>query len=300
MDQAPAAYESLIADHADDLRARHRSEKTIKAYGESARLLGRYLADQGRPPDPTTVTKPDVQKFITYQLETWTASTAATRFRCLQQFFTWLESESIIDKSPMARMTPPKVGDAPVPVFTTDELRSLIKACAGTTFADRRDLAIVRLFIATGVRLGEMSTLRLDQVDKSTKRLLVHGKGDRARWVPYSTKSAPALNAYLRERARHRTATTDWLWLGVRGRLTASGISQILEKRADLAGVTGMHAHRFRHDFSHRALANGMNEGDLQQLAGWRSPQMLQRYGASARAERAHDAYQRIDLEADL
>jgi len=58
--------------------------------------------------------------------------------------------------------------------------------------------------------------------------------------------------------------------------------------------------HRFRHDAAHRALDAGKAEGDLQELTGWRSPQMLARYGTSARSERARRAYQRIDLEADL
>jgi integrase len=82
------------------------------------------------------------------------------------------------------------------------------------------------------------------------------------------------------------------LWLGTGGRepLTRDGIYQIVRRRRDQAGV---HAppHRFRHHFSHNWLANGGAEGDLMELNGWASPQMLQRYGGSARGARARRHY---------
>jgi site-specific recombinase XerD len=197
-------------------------------------------------------------------------------------------------------MSPPTIPERPVPVYEIDDLRKLLKITEGPGFERRRDHALLRMFIATGVRLGEMSGMRLDSLARDEQAVLVIGKGDRGRWVPYSDKAAVGLDRYLRERRRHPDAGLEWLWIGQRGRLTSSGITQILRRRASDAGLKDVRPHRFRHDFAHRALDAGMAEGDLQEIAGWRSAQMLARYGASARSERARRAYRRIDVEGDL
>jgi site-specific recombinase XerD len=292
----PGEYGAEVAAFGRSLRARNRSAKTIRSYLDTANLFGQYLIDAGETTDFATITKAKVETFITDQLERWSASTAATRYRCLQQFFRFLVDNEVIADSPMARMSPPAIPEAPVPVFTNDELIRLRKACEGRGFSSRRDFAIMRLFIDTPIRLGEMAGIRLEDLDLEAERVIVTGKGNRAREMPLGPKVIGALDDYLRERRRHVRASEPWLWLGVRGRLTDSGIAQILERRAEQAHVAGMHAHRFRHTFSHRWLAAGKAEGDLQRLAGWRSAQMLQRYGASAADARARDAYWRSAL----
>jgi integrase len=199
----------------------------------------------------------------------------------------------------MAGMNAPTLPEAMVPVIGDDDLVRLVKACRGRDFDDRRDMAIVRLFIASGLRLGELTAIELPDIDLDRREVLVTGKGSRSRWVPFGPKAAEALDTYLLARARHRHAESPGLWIGPKGRLTDSGITQIIRRRAKAAGIEGMHPHRFRHTMSHRFLAAGGQENDLQQIAGWRTPQMVARYGASARAERARDAYRRLDLEVD-
>lgn len=292
--------EHEIAAWGRSLKARNRSPKTIRSYLESARLLAEFLAAEGRPTDPAMIRRTDIEAFVTDQLERWTASTAATRYRCIQQLFKHLVDVEVIEVSPMARMAPPSIPEAPVPVFTAVELKQLVKACAGGGFENRRDLAIVRMFIYTPVRLGEAAGIRLEDLELDDAVVRVTGKGSRTRDLPLKPKAVESLDNYLRERRKHTRASEPWLWLGIRGRLTDSGIAQVLERRAGKAGIKGMHAHRFRHTFSHQWLAEGNAEGDLQRLAGWRSPQMLSRYGASAADERARDAYRRSSLWDDL
>ena len=157
------------------------------------------------------------------------------------------------------------------------------------------------MLTATGIRAGELAGIRYDadprrsDVDLWRREITVRGKGGRPRVVRIGHEAARALDRYIRIRSRHAQAWRPQLWLGVnnRGPLTANGIYQMIVRRGRQAGVDAW-THRFRHHFSHTWLDRGGAEGDLMELNGWSSPQMLRRYGASARSARARRTYDRI------
>jgi integrase/recombinase XerD len=247
------------------------------------------------------VGKREVREWIAWLLERYSSAYASNQFRALQQFFERLAQEDEIP-DPMAGMTPPAVPDKPVPVFAGSELPRLERACAGRGFAEHRDAAIIAVLEATGIRLSELAGIRYDSgdprrgdVDLWNREITMRGKGRKTRTVKISHDAARVLDRYIRLRAKHAQAYRAQLWLGVcnRGPITPSGIYQVIVCRGRQCGIDAF-PHRFRHHFSHTWLERGGAEGDLMELNGWLSPQMLRRYGASARSARARRNYDRI------
>jgi site-specific recombinase XerD len=282
------------------LEAANLSPNTIKLYLSGVRDLRAFLATAGMPTTVADLNREHIEAYLVQLRERTSSSTAATRYRGLRQMFKWLIEEGEINRNPFERMRPPKVEERPVPVITNEELSALIKSLAGTSFEDRRDTAIIRLFLNTGARLEEMAQLQLDVVSLQHRELYVLGKGRKGRVLPLGAKAVKDLDRYLRVRARHKHEHLPWLWLSSKGRLTSSGIAQMIRRRCKAAGIPAIHPHQFRHTFSHLWLVGGGNEHDLAKLNGWSSLQMVGRYASSAAGDRARLAHQRISPGDDI
>ena len=180
--------------------------------------------------------------------------------------------------------------DKLVPVFTGEELGRLEQACAGRSIAQRRDTAIIAVFLATGIRLSELAGLRCDpgdqrrsDIDLWRREITVRGKGGKDRIVRIGHHAALSLDRYIRARSGHAQAWRPHLWLGVSNRepLTAAGIYQMIVRRNRQYGVDAF-PRRFRHHFSHTWLDRGGPEGDLMELNGWASPRSWHQAARSA------------------
>ena len=287
-----SSLEWLARDWERSLRARNRSPRTIQSYLESVR----QLIEHAGASDLADLDRAAVEDFLVHLSETRSASTAAVRYRSLQQWFKWCVAEEELDANPMERLSAPAVPDKPVPLLDEEQLKALFATCAGRGFDDRRDQAILRLFADTGMRLSELTGLAIGDLDFDLDVALILGKGRRPRSAPFGNRTGQALTRYLRARSKHPHEKSDALWLGSRGPMTVSGIRRVVRVRGEQADIEGLHPHVLRHVFADQWLSNGGTEGDLMRVAGWKSREMLQRYGAAGADKRANDAHRRMAL----
>lgn len=277
------------------LEAEAAKPKTLVTYRAAAQKYVEFAGPRNLPVDPLRVERQHLEAFISDHLRTYSPATAANRFRALHRFFGWLADEGEVSLSPMARMKAPRVPEKLPEVLEVDAIRRLLHTCEGRTFDDRRDAAILSLLLDTGLRRTELADLTLDAVDLRAHTVKVMGKGDKERLAPFGAVSARDLDRYLRMRGSHRRSYLPFLWIGPRGRVTSSGIYQIVRRRAGMAGLDRkVWPHLFRHTFADSWLSAGGEEGDLMRIAGWTTRSMLDRYGAARAGARAREAHKRL------
>lgn len=288
-----------IASFSIHLRSERKEPSTVRGYTEAATRLAGWLLAETAVRDWSDVDKEHIKRYQVWMGETvgYSLGHQANQYRCLQQFWRWWSDEEEAPNPMLGIKAPPTEGKL-IPVLTVEQLVTLIRdAESKKDFEHRRDAAILRLFASSGARLSEIANLTLEDVDLGDRTAFVRGKGRKERHVKFDHKATQALDRYIRTRASHKAAHLPALWLGVRRLvgMTPSGVYQVITRRGERLGIE-LHPHMFRHTFSHAWLDSGGAEGDLMELNGWTSPQMLRRYGASARKARAQRAYDRVDV----
>jgi site-specific recombinase XerD len=282
------------------LKAEHRAPNTIQSYLRGVRFYLAWCDENGYE---RQLTKPFVRAWVAELLEESEANTARVRQAAVRRFSAWLAQEGELADDPLLGLKQPKVPVKVTRCLTDDECARLIKACSHTTyrggaFMDRRDEALLRLMLETGMRAGEVVGLRVADVDLQRSVLLVRkAKGAKQRLVSFGPTTARALDRYLRSRRTHTLAHTSALWLGALSRdFSYHGLRCALQKRGDLAGIKDFHPHLLRHTFASRWLGAGGTEGGLMATAGWSNREMIDRYSAATASERAMAEAQRLRL----
>jgi len=181
--------------------------------------------------------------------------------RAIKAFGTFLEEEGYC-ANPFKRLKRPEVPKNIIEVLTEDEIRTIEKSINPRCFLGARMLAVFHTLLDTGIRADELLTLKIDSIDFKDQSMMVHGKGDKERIVPFGATCKRTLMKYLI--TWRPESTTDYVILSVSGTpLTYDALAHLVKRLGEKNDVPRLHAHLLRHTFAVRYLLNG---GDLMTL----------------------------------
>lgn len=285
-----ATLEELLTSYLRMLRANNKSPLTLKSYAHSVRRLATWREANGLSVEVGRISRAEMEEYLAFCLTNRKPASVADWHGQLSTFFNWLVREGELAQSPLRGVKSPKQPDVPPPVLSDEQLRALLRACEGNDYYARRDGAIIRMLLDTGLRRAELAGITLDDLDLDVGEVTVRGKGSKVRTTAIHAKTIRALDRYLRVRMLQKAAATSRkLWIGHSGPMTGEGIYEVVQRRAAQAGIGHLWPHLFRHYFSHNFLAEGGTEGSLMRLNGWSDPKMVYRYGRQLASERARD-----------
>ncbi|HEX6337797.1 MAG TPA: tyrosine recombinase XerC [Jiangellaceae bacterium] len=287
IEQLPAQFEVIVEEFGTYLRTvQNRSEHTVRAYsGDVAGLLA-HLDRLGHT---------DLRRLDIAVLRGWLAgqrtrgrarTTLARRASAVRVFTAWAHREGRLDADVGAALATPKGGRELPDVLRLGQVEELLAAVADDAAAGDpvalRDHAVLEMLYATGIRVGELSGLDIDDVDEDRRVVRVLGKGRKERSVPYGAPAAAAVNRWLAHGrpALARPGSGSALFLGARGgRLGVRAVREIVYTR--LRAVTGtpdIGPHGIRHSTATHLLEGGADLRSVQELLGHSSLATTQIY----------------------
>ena len=237
------------------------SEKSLKYYESTILAL---LDDLGK--DVKHIVTDDIRTYLTeYQARKQSSKVTIDNIRrILSSFFSWLEDEDYILKSPVRRIHKVKTGTNIKETYTDEALELMRDNCT-----ELRDLAIIDMLASTGMRVGEMVLLNREDIDFNERECVVFGKGDKERIVYFDARTKIHLLNYLNSRNDDNPA----LFVSLQkpyNRLQISGVEVRLRQYGKRLGLNKVHPHKFRRTLATMAIDKGMPIEQLQQLLGHR------------------------------
>jgi tyrosine recombinase XerC len=266
--------EHTVSGYLRDLREFHSS---IKESGEKEKCLF-----------PKEITPVHVRKFIVSLHGHNSAATVARKISALRTFFRFALGRKLLKNDPLSGVTAPKIGRF-IPVFlTVDETFALLEAPGEKDTYALRDRAILELLYSTGMRVSELVSRNVVNLDFTEEVLTVRGKGNKERLVPVGRPAVEAVRCWLPQRlkliehraGRGRTVEHDALFLNGRGsRLSTRSVERLVKGYGERVGITQIVTpHALRHSFATHLLEMGADLRSVQELLGHASLSTTQRY----------------------
>jgi site-specific recombinase XerD len=239
-----------------------RSERTVQNYREKCTRLVHFLGDV----DVSGITLNDLRGFVASLMDSRLSPHSVQSYiRHVKRLFSWLTEEGHLERNPAERIKATKPRTQEIKAISPDDFLAILATTEGGSAIDRRDRAMILLLADSGARAGGVCGLRLQDVDLDRGTADVIEKGGRRRVILFTPETAQAIKGWLDVRPDRG----HWLFTGLRHydkeAMSPNSLRQMLDRRAERAGVTGPHGpHSFRHAF---AIAYLMTGGDLPSLS---------------------------------
>ena len=235
------------------------SKKTLAYYRKTIEAM---TAEIGKTPQQ--ITTEDLRLYLTkYQEQRQSSKVTIDNIRrILSSFFSWMEDEDYILKSPVRRIHKVKTPKTIKEIYTDEELELLRDECKTP-----RDLAIIDLLASSGMRIGEMTALNREDINFAERECIVFGKGDKERPVYFDARTKLHLQNYLASRTDNNPA----LFVTLRApftRLHIGGVETRLREMGERLKLSRVHPHKFRRTMATTAIDKGMPIEQVQQLLG--------------------------------
>lgn len=245
------------------------SPSTLRYYEDT---LARTLATVGKPIG--MIASDDLRQYLNdYEATRRTSKVTIDNIRrIMSSFFSWLEDEDCIVKSPVRRIRRIKTAQVAKETLTDEELETLRDTCE-----NKRDLAVIDLLASTGMRIGELVRLDIADVDLHERECVVTGKGNKQRPVYFDARAKLHLSEYLESRNDSNHALFVSLDSTAK-RVTVGGMELRLRKLGKKAGVSRMHPHKLRRTMATHAIDKGMPIEQVQKLLGHAKIDTTMRY----------------------
>ena len=277
---------------------RNVSRHTLRAYRSDLAQFATFAAARlGRNPKPADIDQRTIRAFLAglYE-EGLSRATSARKLAAIRSFTRYLRREGAVDQDAGALVASPAIERRVPAHLSRDEMDALLEAPDGASPLGRRDRAILELFYASGLRLSELASLDLEDINLGSRMVRVLGKGGKERIVPFTRPAAAAIRAWLPDRrrmaasappptvrprrGRARKTPDDPLFLNKHGgRLSTRSIDRLVRKYAtQVATRLGISPHALRHSFATHLLDAGADLRSIQELLGHSRISTTQRY----------------------
>jgi integrase/recombinase XerC len=283
---AATDYDRAVSQFLAYLQDQRRvSRQTLRAYVSDLAQFRELLAERHgeRLPGPEAIDTIAIRGFVArLHREGLAKASVARKLSAVRSFLKHAVRLGVIDVSPAEGIPTPKQSKLLPKHLTVDEMFTLLDSVAGDDVAALRDRALLEFLYATGLRVGELAALDLDDVDHSGGLVRVLGKGNKERIVPYGGKAQASLLRWLSvsEPLRLGDGDVNALFLNLRGtRLTDRSVRRILDRRMLQAAIAAhVSPHALRHTFATHMLGAGADLRAIQELLGHASLSTTQRY----------------------
>jgi len=282
IDMAELELSKLIEHFAYTKKAEGKSAITVAWYQEQLKHFSGYLTSTGRQSVLGVFSVDIVREYIVQQQDRGLSTyTVMARIRALKAFSTWLHEENYTADNLLVKVKLPKPPVRVVETLTPEDIDKLIGSQNPLTAVGSRNIALLLTLLDTGIRCGELTSLKLEDAHIEEGFLKVFGKGARERLVPLGSTAQKAIWRYLFHfRPEPLNSSHDHLLLNLKGkRLTNNAIKLILHRWGHAAGVPRLHAHLCRHTYATNYLVHDC--GDvfrLQHILGHSTLEMVRRY----------------------